>query len=121
MEHILIKCGLEVGFYLFFLTPTFSKLLIQSTFLVMGFSSDFIPYVGEVPSKPGQLILAGFSGHGIPLICLASKGIAAMLRREKTFGQTVVLKLFKPTVTRLESTKIDILDSLAAPSSMSRF
>jgi hypothetical protein len=110
-----------VGSFLFFLAPTFSKLLIQN-FLSHGIQlRHFILYVGEVPSKPGQLILAGFSGHGIPLICLASKGIAAMLRREKTFGQTVVLKLFKPTVTRLESTKIDILDSLAAPSSMSRF
>jgi glycine/D-amino acid oxidase-like deaminating enzyme len=70
----------------------------------MGFSSDFMPYVGEIPNKPGQLILAGFSGHGIPLICLASKGIAAMLKGEKTFEQTGVPKLFKPTADRWEST-----------------
>lgn len=84
-------------------------------FLVMEFSSDFMPYVGEVSNKPGQFILAGFPGHGMPLICLASKGIAAMLRSEKTFEQTGVPKLFKPSANKLNSTKNDILDSLATP------
>jgi hypothetical protein len=86
----------------------------------MGFTSDFMPYVGEVPYKLGQLILAGFSGHEMPLICLASKGIAATLRSEKAFGQTGVPKLFKPTVNRLESTKNDILDNLVTTSPTSK-
>jgi glycine/D-amino acid oxidase-like deaminating enzyme len=86
----------------------------------MGFSSDFMPYVGEVPNKPGQFIPAGFSGHGMLLICLASKGIAAMLRGEKAFEQTSVPKLLKPTVDRLESTETDVLDNLATPSPASK-
>jgi glycine/D-amino acid oxidase-like deaminating enzyme len=36
--------------------------------LVMGWSSDFMPYVGDVPGKLGQLVIAGFSGHGMPQI-----------------------------------------------------
>jgi glycine/D-amino acid oxidase-like deaminating enzyme len=81
----------------------------------MGFSSDFTPYVREVPNKPGQFILAGFSGHGMPLICLASKAIAAILKSEKTFEQTDVPKPFKPSVESLNSTKNDILDGIATP------
>lgn len=31
---------------------------------IMGFSKDALPFVGELPGKSGQLIAAGFSGHG---------------------------------------------------------
>lgn len=34
--------------------------------LVLGYSSDLLPYVGEVPNKPGVFICAGFTGHGEP-------------------------------------------------------
>lgn len=77
--------------------------------LVMGWSSDFMPYIGQVPGKPNQLILAGFSGHGMPLIFLASKEIARMLRDNKTFEETGLPKIFKPTEERLRSKKNDIL------------
>ncbi|KUJ16406.1 FAD dependent oxidoreductase superfamily [Mollisia scopiformis] len=86
---------------------------------IMGWSSDFMPYVGEVPNKPGQLILAGFSGHGMPLICLASKGVAEMLKGEK-FEDTGIPKLFKPSMERLTSEKNEILDSLAKPAPPSK-
>jgi glycine/D-amino acid oxidase-like deaminating enzyme len=31
---------------------------------IQGWTTDLMPYVGEVPSKPGQFIIAGFNGHG---------------------------------------------------------
>ncbi|KAK6227635.1 FAD dependent oxidoreductase [Colletotrichum tabaci] len=77
---------------------------------IMGFSSDFMPYVGEVPAKPGQFILGGFSGHGMPLILLSAKGVVQMLRHRKPFGETGIPSLFQATKERLENTKNSILD-----------
>jgi glycine/D-amino acid oxidase-like deaminating enzyme len=30
----------------------------------MGFSKDCLPFLGEVPGKPGQYVAGGFHGHG---------------------------------------------------------
>ena len=75
----------------------------------MGFSSDYMPYVGEVPGKPGQTVLAGFSGHGMPLILLSAKGISQMLRHGKPFGDTGIPSVFKVTKERLENTRNEII------------
>lgn len=76
----------------------------------MGYSSDFMPYVGEVPDKPGQMVLAGFSGHGMPLILLSAKAIVQMIRQGKSLEETDVPSLFKATKERLESTKNEIIE-----------
>lgn len=78
----------------------------------MGYSSDYMPYVGYMPEKPGQLIIAGFSGHGMPLILLSARGIAKMLKDDAKFEETGIPKVFKPTTERLLSQKNDILDGL---------
>jgi glycine/D-amino acid oxidase-like deaminating enzyme len=75
---------------------------------IMGWTTDFMPYVGEVPNKPGQLIIAGFSGHGMPLICLASKAMADMVKGS-AFEDTKLPFIFKPTMERLLSTENAIL------------
>lgn len=80
----------------------------------MGYSSDFMPYIGDIPGKPGQLIAAGFSGHGMPLIFLATKGIAKMILEEKKFEEVNIPKLFKVTEKRLSSKKNDILSLTAS-------
>jgi glycine/D-amino acid oxidase-like deaminating enzyme len=80
----------------------------------MGYSSDFMPSVGDVPGKPGQLIAAGFSGHGMPLIFLSTKGIAEMILQGKKFEDVDVPALFKATQERLSSQTNDIT-SLVEP------
>lgn len=75
----------------------------------MGYSSDWMPHVGDVPGKPGQMIMAGFSGFGMPLILLTAKGMVQMLREGKKFEDTGVPTLFKATQQRLDSTWSDIL------------
>ncbi|KAI8721528.1 DAO domain-containing protein [Fusarium sp. LHS14.1] len=77
---------------------------------ILGYSSDFMPYVGEVPDKPGQMVLAGFSGHGMPLILLSAKAIVQMIRQGKSFEETDMPSLFKATKERLESTKNEIIE-----------
>jgi glycine/D-amino acid oxidase-like deaminating enzyme len=76
----------------------------------MGYSSDFMPYVGQVPDKPGQMLLAGFSGHGMPLILLSAKAVVQMLLNGKSFEDTGVPSLFQITKERLGSTRNDILE-----------
>ncbi|KAL3471654.1 FAD dependent oxidoreductase superfamily [Aspergillus californicus] len=77
---------------------------------IMGWSSDFMPYVGNVPGKPGQSILAGFSGHGMPLILLSAKAVVQMVRYGKSFEDTDVPEVFRATEERLASTKNEILE-----------
>ncbi|KAI1337497.1 FAD dependent oxidoreductase-domain-containing protein [Xylariaceae sp. FL0016] len=69
---------------------------------VMGYSWDTNPHIGHVPSKPGQTILAGFNGHGMPVIWLAAKGLAEMIAGGKTFEEARLPRLFKTTKERLE-------------------
>lgn len=76
---------------------------------IMGWSADFMPFVGEVPDRPGQYIIAGFSGHGMPLIYLASKALAGMFRGETTFEESGLPSVFKPTLERLNSERNEIL------------
>ncbi len=68
-----------------------------------------MPYVGHVPGKEGQMIMAGYSGRGMALILLSAKAIAQMLRHGKTLEETGVPSMFKPTPERLASTKNEIL------------
>lgn len=43
-----------------------------------------MPWIGRIPNLrgQGQFILAGFSGHGMPVIYLAAKAVAGMVLDE---------------------------------------
>lgn len=69
----------------------------------MGYSSDLVPHIGEVPGAPGQYICAGFSGHGMAQIFSTSKGVARMVLEGVPFEQTGMPALFKETQARLDS------------------
>ena len=71
----------------------------------MGYSYDTNPHIGEVPGKPGQYILAGFNGHGMPVIWLSAKGITDMLHEGKKFEDTKVPRAFKTTQDRIDKAK----------------
>ncbi|KAK5123929.1 hypothetical protein LTR85_002126 [Meristemomyces frigidus] len=69
---------------------------------VMGYSWDSLPHLGEVPGKPGQYILAGFNGHGMPVVWLAAKGIAEMVATGKAYEEVGLPWIAKTTVERLQ-------------------
>ncbi|WVQ74666.1 hypothetical protein IAR50_004270 [Cryptococcus sp. DSM 104548] len=46
---------------------------------VLGYSSDLLPYVGQVPDMPGVFICAGFTGHGMPRIPGCTSAISSLL------------------------------------------
>lgn len=72
---------------------------------VMGYSWDSRPHVGVVPGENNQYILAGFNGHGMPVVFLSALGIARMIRDETKFEDTGVPRLFQTTHERLEKAK----------------
>lgn len=82
----------------------------------MGESSDLMPFVGHVPGKKGQAVLAGFSGHGMPVIFLAARGLVQMLLDGKSFEETGLPPMYEVTKERMDSERNEILDDLPAPS-----
>jgi glycine/D-amino acid oxidase-like deaminating enzyme len=46
---------------------------------IMGFTPDRNPLVGPLAHRPGQYILAGYTGHGMPVAFLAGRNIAEMI------------------------------------------
>jgi hypothetical protein len=46
---------------------------------IMGFTPDRNPLVGQLAHRPGQYILAGYTGHGMPVAFLAGRNIAEMI------------------------------------------
>ncbi|KAI6713349.1 hypothetical protein JHW43_004066, partial [Diplocarpon mali] len=74
---------------------------------VMGYSFDSHPHVGRLPREAGaadggQFVLAGFNGHGMPVIWLAAKGVAQMITTGVEFEGTGLPRLFKTTRERIE-------------------
>ena len=69
----------------------------------MGYSSDLMPHIGELPQCPGMYMCAGFSGHGMPQIFSSSKGEGQMVLHGSKFEDTGLPPRFKTTQSRLES------------------
>ena len=53
----------------------FTALLIT----VWGNTLDAFPFVGEMPSQPGNFVAAGFNGHGMPRILLTTAHLAPLV------------------------------------------
>ncbi|KAI9371247.1 phosphoenolpyruvate phosphomutase-domain-containing protein [Aspergillus egyptiacus] len=68
---------------------------------IMGYTSDSSPHVGEIPGHPGRYICAGYAGHGMPVIFLATKGLADMILNGRSFEDTRLPRIFKTTAERL--------------------
>lgn len=91
-----------------------------------------MPWIGAIPNLrgQGQFILAGFSGHGMPVIYLAAEAVARMVldeledeegekkkeggkerkkRKKKTFEEMGLPGVFEVTRERLEREGNDIL------------
>jgi glycine/D-amino acid oxidase-like deaminating enzyme len=69
---------------------------------VMGYSYDSNPHIGHVPEKNGQFIIAGFNGHGMPVIWLAAKELAKMIAKGVPFEDTSMPRLFQTSQFRID-------------------
>lgn len=73
---------------------------------VMGYSSDLMPWVGEVPGKAGIYVSAGFTGHGMPRILGCSTAIASLVRGEaKSVSESNLPRPYWLTKERLSANK----------------
>jgi len=70
---------------------------------IMGYSYDSLPHVSDIPGRPGQYICGGFDGHGMPIIFLAARGLAQMIRMGKKFEEVNLPRLYKSTAERLRA------------------
>ncbi|TGO40541.1 hypothetical protein BHYA_0035g00150 [Botrytis hyacinthi] len=108
----LIEATMKERYYENFMQRTFrgwenSDAKIESIWTgVMGYSFDSNPHIGLIPQKSNQFIIAGFNGHGMPVIWLAAKGLAEMLITGKSFEEVRVPmslpRLFKTTQDRID-------------------
>lgn len=80
----------------------------------MGYSSDGMPHVGQVPGKPGQLICAGFSGHGMPQIFLSAKAVARMALEDMKVEEVDLPRLYRTSQARLVSKRDVTLEAWEA-------
>lgn len=78
----------------------------------MGYSTDSLPHIGQVPGKTGQFIIAGFTGHGMPQAWLSGKGVAAMVSEGIPFAKSGIPRIFEATQARLENDRNDILETM---------
>jgi hypothetical protein len=56
---------------------------------------------------PGQLTIAGFNGHGMPVIWLAAKGLTEMIRSGKSYAYEEVglPRLMKASLSKIGKAK----------------
>ncbi|KAJ7762592.1 FAD dependent oxidoreductase [Mycena metata] len=69
---------------------------------IMGYTSEGIPYVGELHDKPGAFICAGHHGHGMARIMTCARGLASVIQGG-TWESTGLPECFRPTRERLSA------------------
>ncbi|PYH92282.1 FAD dependent oxidoreductase superfamily [Aspergillus ellipticus CBS 707.79] len=72
---------------------------------IMGYTWDSQPHVGAVPGAEGQYVVAGFNGHGMPVVFLSALGVAKMVGQGGEFEGTGLPQVFQTTRERLDAAK----------------
>ncbi|KXH66313.1 hypothetical protein CSAL01_06816, partial [Colletotrichum salicis] len=50
---------------------------------IMGLSKDLLPFIGELPGKPGQYLIGGYHGHGMARVFLSTKAFCELFLGQK--------------------------------------
>ncbi|KAK7001321.1 FAD dependent oxidoreductase [Favolaschia claudopus] len=67
---------------------------------IMGYTTEGVPYVGELHDKPGAFICAGHHGHGMARIMTCARGLAQLIQGD-SWEATGLPECFQPTQKRL--------------------
>ncbi|RTE83188.1 hypothetical protein BHE90_002277 [Fusarium euwallaceae] len=81
----------------------------------MGYSSDRLPRVGEIPDRPSMFIMGGFTGHGMPQVFLCARGMADVVLGNKEFNDAGIPRLFQESKERLSDSRNRILELYQEP------
>ncbi|KZF23088.1 FAD dependent oxidoreductase [Xylona heveae TC161] len=68
---------------------------------IVAMTPDHVPFVGEVPSLPGQYICAGFNAHGMARIFTCAPGVVKLILGGK-WEETGLPECFQLTTERLK-------------------
>ncbi|KAJ6612709.1 FAD dependent oxidoreductase [Mycena sp. CBHHK59/15] len=68
---------------------------------ILGLTKDAMPFIGPVPSLPGQFVIAGFNGHGMARIFGSAPGLAKIILGGN-WRDTTMPECFQITEQRLE-------------------
>ncbi|KAH4309694.1 hypothetical protein HBH64_228590 [Parastagonospora nodorum] len=71
---------------------------------IIGLSADGVPFVGELPGKPGQWICAGHHGHGMARIFTAAPGLVKLMHGDP-WSSTELPDVYQMTPERLAKLK----------------
>ncbi|KAJ7793680.1 FAD dependent oxidoreductase [Mycena olivaceomarginata] len=71
---------------------------------IMGYTTEGIPYVGELHDKPGAFICAGHRGHGMARVMTCARGLATLIQGG-SWESTGLPECFQPTRERLARPK----------------
>lgn len=80
----------------------------------MGYSSDNMPHVGQIPGRQNQYICAGFSGHGMPQIFLSAKALTRIVLQGCNVENLDIPRLYQTSQARLDSERDVNLEAWAA-------
>ncbi|KAF2018078.1 DAO-domain-containing protein [Aaosphaeria arxii CBS 175.79] len=77
---------------------------------IIGLSADGVPFVGELPGKPGQWVCAGHHGHGMARIFTAAPGLVKLINGQ-SWSETGLPDVYQLTEQRIKR----IEEKTAAP------
>ena len=86
----------------------------------MGYSSDGLPRVGQVPGRENMFIMGGFTGHGMPQVFLTVKAISRMVLGDLAYSDTGLPRLFEESRARLERKENFMRDMVDSEPSFAR-
>ncbi|KAG7087670.1 hypothetical protein E1B28_013618 [Marasmius oreades] len=72
---------------------------------ILGMTKDSVPFIGKVPGKEGQWVIAGFNGHGMARIFGCAPGLVKSIMGGR-WADTGMPECFEITPERLERLKI---------------
>ncbi|CAF4570616.1 unnamed protein product, partial [Rotaria sp. Silwood2] len=79
-----------------------------------GYSSDLLPFVGELPDQSNGYVIAGFHGHGMPRILLCARALADVILGRTKNIEELIPEPYVITKSRLETKENCILKHMSA-------
>ncbi|CAF3382508.1 unnamed protein product [Rotaria sp. Silwood2] len=70
---------------------------------IIGYSSDLLPFVGQLPDQPNGYVIAGFHGLGMPRILLCARALADIVLERTTNIEELLPEPYVVTKSRLET------------------
>ena len=76
---------------------------------ILGYTSDLLPFVGELPDQSNGYVIAGFNGHGMPRILLAARALIDLILGRVNTLEKLIPEPYLITKARLNTQENIIL------------